>query len=148
MLKEFREFAIKGNMVDMAVGIILGGAFGGVVQALVNSILMPPIGLLVGGADFSNLFVVLREGAEVKGPYASLEAASKAGATVIAYGAFVTTLINFLIVAFAVFLLVKAINALRRQKDSQPAESVAAPEPTTEEKLLTEIRDLLARERG
>ncbi|MCX7799353.1 MAG: large conductance mechanosensitive channel protein MscL [Fimbriimonadales bacterium] len=147
MLKEFREFAIKGNMVDMAVGIILGGAFGGVVQALVNSILMPPIGLLVGGADFANLFVVLREGAEVKGPYPSLDAATKAGATVIAYGTFVTTVINFLIVAFAVFLLVKAINALRREREQDPAPA-APPEPTAEERLLTEIRDLLAGQRG
>lgn len=146
MLKEFREFAIKGNMVDMAVGIILGGAFGGVIQSLVNSILMPPIGLLVGGADFSNLFVVLREGSEIKGPYASLDAATKAGATVLAYGSFVNTLINFLIVAFAVFLLVKAVNSLRREKEL-PSEPAVPPAPSAEERLLSEIRDLLAESR-
>jgi large conductance mechanosensitive channel len=146
VLKEFREFAIKGNMVDMAVGIILGGAFGGVIQSLVNSILMPPIGLLVGGADFSNLFVVLREGSEIKGPYASLDAATKAGATVLAYGSFVNTLINFLIVAFAVFLLVKAVNSLRREKEL-PSEPAVPPAPSAEERLLSEIRDLLAESR-
>lgn len=147
MLKEFREFAIRGNMVDMAVGIIVGGAFGGVVKALVDFVLMPPIGLLVGGVDFTNLFVVLREGPTTKGPYASLEAASQAGATVLAYGSFVNALINFLIVAFAVFLVVKAVNRLRREEKAEPA-PVAPPEPSAEERLLTEIRDLLAQGRG
>jgi large conductance mechanosensitive channel len=146
MLKEFREFAIKGNMVDMAVGIILGGAFGGVVKALVEFILMPPIGLLVGGADFANLFVVLREG-PTKGPYPSLDAATKAGATVLAYGSFLNALINFLIVAFAVFLLVKGVNRLRREKAAEQVPE-APPEPTAEERLLAEIRDLLAQNRG
>lgn len=141
MFKEFKEFAMRGNMIDLAVGIIIGGAFGGLVKALVDLILMPPIGLLIGGVDFSNLFLVLRSGDPV-GPYASLEAANKAGAVLIGYGAFINTLINFLIVAFAVFLVVKGVNKLRREQPDKPADP---PAPTTEEKLLTEIRDLLAK---
>jgi len=122
MLKEFREFAMRGNVVDMAVGIIVGGAFGGIVKSLVSDILMPPLGLLVGGVDFSDFFVVLRGGAE-PGPYATLAAAQKAGAVTVNYGAFVNSVLSFVIVAFAVFLLVRAINRMRRaQEETPPAE--------------------------
>lgn len=122
MFKEFKEFAMRGNVVDMAVGIIIGAAFGTIVGSLVNDIIMPPIGLLLGNVDFSDLFVVLKEGAAT-GPYPTLAAAKAAGAVTLNYGAFVNTVINFLIVAFAVFLLIKNINKLRR-----PA---PAAEPTT-----------------
>lgn len=121
MLKEFKEFAMKGNVVDMAVGIIIGGAFGAVVTALVSQVLMPPLGLLLGGVDFSNLYIVLKEGAKAAGPYAALADAKAAGAVTINYGLFVNSVISFLIMAFAVFLLVKAINTLRREKPQQPS---------------------------
>lgn len=137
MLKEFREFAVKGNMIDLAVGIIIGGAFGTIVTSLVNDVIMPPIGLLVGGFDFSNLFVVLKEGTEAAGPYTTPDQAKEAGAVTLNWGRFITTIINFLIVAWAVFFLVKGINRLRRQQEAAPAA------PTTTEVLLTEIRDLL-----
>lgn len=145
MLKEFREFAVRGNVVDMAVGIIIGAAFGTIVTALVEGILMPPIGLLLGGVDFSNIYTLLREGDPV-GPYASLADAQAAGAVVVAWGAFINTVISFLIVAFAVFMFVRWINALRR---AQADEATATPEPaepilTADQQLLTEIRDLLA----
>lgn len=137
MLKEFREFAIKGNVVDMAVGIIIGAAFGTIVQSLVNDVIMPPIGLMLGNVDFTNLFFVLKEGTP-PGPYAALADAKTAGAVSINYGAFLNTVISFLIVAFAVFLLVKNINRLKRE--APPPTPV---EPPNEEKLLTEIRDIL-----
>ena len=139
MFKEFREFAIKGNVVDMAVGIIIGAAFGTIVQSLVNDVIMPPIGLALGNVDFSNLFVVLKEGVP-PGPYAALADAQTAGAVTINYGLFINTVISFLIVAFAVFILVKNINRLKRQQEEAPP---APPEPSNEEKLLTEIRDIL-----
>ena len=142
MLKEFKEFAVKGNVVDMAVGIIIGAAFGTIVQSLVNDVIMPPIGLLLGNVDFSNLFAVLQEGA-TPGPYATLEAAKEAGAVTISYGAFINTIISFLIVAFCVFLLVKGINKAKKEAEEEPAPA-APPEPSNEEKLLGEIRDLLA----
>lgn len=123
MLKEFKEFAVKGNVVDMAVGIIIGAAFGTIVQSLVNDVIMPPIGMLMGDVDFSDLFVVLSQGTEA-GPYTTLESARAAGAVVIAWGAFLNTVISFLIVAFAVFLLIRYINKLKR-----PAET---PEPVAE----------------
>ena len=110
MLKEFKEFAMRGNVVDMAVGIIIGAAFGTIVTSLVADILMPPIGLLLGNIDFANLFIVLKEGAKAAGPYASLAAAKAAGAVTINYGFFINTIISFVIVAFAVFLLVRSIN--------------------------------------
>jgi large conductance mechanosensitive channel len=113
MLKEFKEFALKGNMIDMAVGIIIGGAFGGVITSLVNDVIMPPIGALLGGADFSKLFVVIKEGATAA-PYATLEAAVDAGAVTLNWGAFVNTLINFVIVAFVIFMVIRAMNKLRR----------------------------------
>ena len=127
MLKEFKEFAMRGNVVDMAVGIIIGAAFVTIVHSLVSDIIMPPIGLLLGNIDFSNLFVVLKEGAKGPGPYASLAAAKAAGATSINYGFFINTVISFLIVAFAVFFLIRGVNKLKRQEEAPP------PVPTTKE---------------
>jgi large conductance mechanosensitive channel len=127
MLKEFKEFAMRGNVVDMAVGIIIGAAFGTIVTSLVNDMIMPPIGLLLGNIDFSNLFVVLKEGAKAAGPYASLAAAKAAGATSLNYGMFINTIVSFVIVAFAVFLLIKGVNQLKRQEQAPP------PVPTTKE---------------
>jgi large conductance mechanosensitive channel len=141
MLKEFREFALKGNVVDMAVGIIIGGAFGTIVSSLVADVLMPPIGLALGGVDFSSLFVVLREGG-TPGPYATVAAAKEAGAVTINIGLFINAVISFLIVAFALFLVIKAMNTARKQQAAAPA---PPPGPTQDQKLLTEIRDLLAR---
>lgn len=125
MLKEFREFAVKGNMIDLAVGVIMGGAFGAVVNSLVKDVLMPPIGALLGGADFSNMMWIIKEGSTA-GPYATPAAAADAGATVLSYGVFVNTVINFVIVAVAVFMLVKTINRLRRQQE-EPAATKACP---------------------
>jgi len=139
MLKEFKKFAIKGNMLDMAVGIILGAAFGIVVTSLVNDVLMPPVGLLVGGVDFSDLFVVLSEGA-MPGPYPTLQAATETGAVTWNYGRFLNALVNFALVAGAVFFVVRGFNRLRRRREEQEA---AAPSPGREEQLLVEIRDLL-----
>jgi large conductance mechanosensitive channel len=121
MLKEFKEFALKGNMVDMAVGIIIGGAFGTIIKSLVGDILMPPLGLLTGGIDFADKFMVLREGATAAGPYPTLAAAREAGATVMSYGTFVSNLISFLILAFAVFLMVKGMNRLRTEAPAPPS---------------------------
>ena len=119
MLKEFREFAMRGNVVDMAVGIIIGAAFGAIVQSLVADVIMPPIGLILGNVDFSNLFVVLKEGAAVA-PYAALAEAQKAGAVTINYGKFLNSVVSFIIVAFAVFLLIRAINKVKRQEQIKP----------------------------
>jgi large conductance mechanosensitive channel len=119
MFKEFREFALKGNVVDMAVGIIIGAAFGTIVTSLVADIIMPPIGLILGKVDFSSLFIVLKEG-KVTGPYDSIAAAKAAGAVTVNYGAFINTIVSFLIVAFAVFLLIRNINRLQRQKEAPP----------------------------
>lgn len=121
MLKEFKEFAMRGNVVDMAVGIIIGAAFGTIIKSLVSDVIMPPIGLLLGNVDFSNLFVVLKQGATA-GPYASLADAQAAGAVSINYGPFINTIISFIIVAFAVFLLIRSINKLKRQKEEPAAE--------------------------
>jgi len=126
MFKEFKEFAMKGNVVDMAVGIIIGAAFGTIVKSLVADLIMPPIGLLLGNVDFTNLFAVLREGATM-GPYASLADAQKAGAVTVNYGVFINTIISFVIIAFAVFLLIRYINKLKREQEAPP------PEPTTKE---------------
>jgi large conductance mechanosensitive channel len=126
MLKEFKEFAMRGNVVDMAVGIIIGAAFGTIVKSLVADIIMPPIGLLLGNVDFSNLFVVLKQGT-VAGPYAALADAQKAGAVTINYGMFANTVISFIIVAFSVFLLIRGINKLKREEEAPPEE------PTTKE---------------
>lgn len=135
MLKEFKEFAMKGNVVDLAVGFILGGAFGTIVSSLVNDILMPPIGLLLGGVDFSELKYVL-EPAAVQGGEEIPEVA-------INYGLFINNVISFLIVAFAMFMIVKGMNRMYKKKEEAPE---TVPEPSTEEKLLTEIRDLLAKQ--
>jgi len=118
MLKEFKAFAMRGNVVDMAVGIIIGGAFGTIVKSLVSDIIMPPIGLLVGGVDFADLFITLKDGV-VAGPYANLAAAQAAGAVTISYGLFINAVISFLIVAFAVFVLIKAINKLQTEKPAE-----------------------------
>ena len=140
MLKEFREFAMRGNVVDLAVGVIIGAAFGKIVDSLVRDVIMPPIGLALGRADFANLFVVLREGGQ-PGPYATVEAAAKAGAVTLNYGVFFNTMISFVIVAWAVFLLIKAMNRMKRE---EPAAAPAAPpEPPEDVKLLREIRDAL-----
>lgn len=127
ILNEFKKFAMRGNVIDMAVGIIIGAAFGKIVDSLVSDIIMPPIGLLLGKVDFANLFVVLHNGA-VAGPYASLDAAQKAGAVTLNIGLFLNTLISFLIVAFAVFILIKAINTLQeRMLAAEKKEEATAP---------------------
>jgi large conductance mechanosensitive channel len=126
MLKEFKEFAMKGNVVDMAVGIVIGAAFGTIIKSLVADIIMPPIGILLGGVDFADLFIVLKEGAQA-GPFASLAEAKAAGAVTINYGAFINTVISFLIVAFAIFLLIKQMNALKKEEEAPAAE------PTTKD---------------
>jgi len=126
MFQEFKKFAMRGNVVDMAVGIIIGGAFGTIVKSLVADIIMPPVGLLMGGVDFSDIFVTLRAG-DPAGPYATLEAAKHAGAVTMGLGVFVNNVISFLVVAFAVFLLVKGMNSLQRQEEEAP------PAPTTKE---------------
>ena len=120
MFKEFKEFAMKGNMIDMAVGIVIGAAFGAIITSLVADVIMPPIGVLLGNVDFSNLFVLLREG-KIPGPYLSPAAAKAAGAVTLNYGIFLNTIISFLIVAFAVFLVVRNINKLRKQQEAPPA---------------------------
>lgn len=138
---EFREFVAKGNVVDMAVGIIIGAAFGKIVSSLVEDVIMPPIGWILGKVDFSNLFINLTGEA-----YPSLQAAKEAGAPVIGYGVFVNTCMHFIIVAFAVFLLIKWINRLKAMGGAAQAEA-APPPPPAEQVLLTEIRDIL-REKG
>jgi large conductance mechanosensitive channel len=134
-LQEFKEFAMRGNVVDLAVGIVIGVAFGAIVNSLVNDVIMPPIGLVMGNVDFSDLFINL-SGQD----YSSLAAARDAGAPVIAYGAFINAVINFVIVAFAIFLVIKAMNRLRRHQEAAPEET---PVPPRQETLLEEIRDLL-----
>jgi large conductance mechanosensitive channel len=126
MVKEFKEFAVRGNVVDMAVGIIIGGAFGTIVKSLVADVIMPPIGMLLGNVDFSELFLVLKNGSTA-GPYVTLAEAQTAGAVTINYGIFINSVISFVIVAFAVFMLIKAVNKMKR------AEEAPAPEPTTRE---------------
>ena len=140
MLKEFKEFAIKGNMVDMAVGIIIGAAFGTVVTSLVNDVLMPIISGIIGSPDFSNLFVILRN--PTGGAFTSVKAAREAGTVVLAIGMLLNAIITFLGVAVALFFLVKGINQLRRQEAAVPP---APPAQSAQERLLTEIRDLLRR---
>jgi large conductance mechanosensitive channel len=139
MLQEFKQFAMRGNVVDMAVGVIIGGAFGKIVTSIVSDIIMPPIGCLVGGANFTDLKLVLKEavmeGEEVVTPAVTLN-----------YGNFIQVVIDFLIIAFSIFLLIKGINALNRKKKEEPAPA-APPAPSAEEKLLTEIRDLLKAEK-
>ncbi len=126
MLKEFKEFAMRGSMMDMAVGIIIGAAFGAIVKSLVADVIMPPIGMLLGNVDFSNIFLTLKQGIP-PGPYASLDAAKEAGAVVMSWGVFINTIINFLIIAFALFLVIRAMNKAKKKEEAPPAE------PTTKE---------------
>ncbi len=126
MFRDFKEFAMRGNVVDMAVGIVIGAAFGTIVKSFVDDVLMPPIGLLLGNVDFANLFIVLKEGAKAAGPYASLAAAKAAGAVTLNWGAFINTIISFIIIAFAVFLVIRGINRMKQEKE-------APAEPTTKE---------------
>ncbi len=142
MLKEFKEFAVKGNMLDMAVGIIIGAAFGTIIKSLVDDVIMPPIGMMLGGVDFTDLFLTISAGAD-GGTYSTLAAAREAGAVTINYGVFINSLISFLIVAFSVFMVVRAFNKMKREEEAAPEEPAAPPEPSAEEKLLTEIRDLM-----
>lgn len=136
MLKEFKDFAMRGNVVDMAVGLIIGAAFGAIVKSLVDDVIMPPIGLLLGNVDFSNLFIVLKEGTTAA-PYASVAAAKAAGAVTLNYGLLVNAVVSFTIVAFAVFLLIRTLNRLKREEEAPAA---ATPEDIL---LLREIRDVL-----
>ena len=135
MLKEFKDFAMRGNVVDMAVGVVIGGAFGKIVSSLVADVIMPPIGVLIGGVNFSDLKITLKEAAE-----------EGATAVTLNYGNFIQVVIDFIIIAFAIFMLVKGLNALinmRKKKEEEAPAAPAVPEPSAEEKLLTEIRDLL-----
>jgi large conductance mechanosensitive channel len=138
IIAEFREFAVKGNAIDLAIGVVIGAAFGKIVDSIVRDIIMPPIGLVLGRVDFSNLFLVLKDGA-TPGPYLTVDAATKAGALTLNYGAFINTLVSFLIIAWAVFVMVKIINKLKRAEAAAPAPA----EPPEDVKLLTEIRDVL-----
>ena len=142
MLKEFKEFALRGNVLDLAVGIIIGAAFTAIVNSLVEDILMPPIGVILGGVDFSDWYLQLTQRDRA---FPSLQAARQAGAAVIAFGAFLNAIIKFLIVAFAVFVLVKQVNRVRRLIDQGEEPEVAAPPPSREVVVLEEIRDLLKR---
>jgi len=126
MMKEFKDFAMRGNVVDMAVGIIIGAAFGTIVKSLVSDIIMPPIGMALGNVDFANIFSVIKEGATA-GPYGSLAAAQEAGAVTINWGVFINTIISFIIVAFCVFLIIRSINNMKRKEEAPPEE------PTTKE---------------
>jgi large conductance mechanosensitive channel len=137
MLSEFKKFAMRGNVVDMAVGIIIGAAFGKIVSSIVNDIIMPPIGMLMGGVDFSNLFLDLSGGG-----YGSLAAAEAAGAPLIKYGVFINTVLDFLIVAFAIYMVIKGMNSLKKKEEEKPTEP---PKPSEEVELLREIRDALSK---
>ena len=130
MMSEFKTFAMRGNVMDMAVGIIIGGAFGKIVTSFVNDVLMPPIGLAMGGVDFRDLAITLKE------------AAGEAEAVTLNYGAFIQTAVDFIIIAFAIFMMIKAMNSMKKKEEEKPAEP---PKPSAEETLLTEIRDLLSR---
>ena len=132
MMKEFKEFAVKGNVVDMAVGIIIGAAFGKIVSSFVKDVIMPPIGVLIGGVDFTELSITIQQ------------AAGDTAAVMVAYGRFIQTVIDFIIIAFAIFIAIKAMNAFKRKEEAAPK---PPPEPSKEEVLLTEIRDLLRQSR-
>lgn len=144
MLKEFKEFAIKGNMLDMAVGIIIGAAFGTVVSSFVNDLMMPVVSGVIGMPDFSQLFVVLQEGATA-GPYATVEAAAEAGAVTLNWGLFVNNLISLLLVALALFMVIKGYNRVKAEMEAEKPAEEEAPAGPSETDLLTEIRDLLAK---
>jgi large conductance mechanosensitive channel len=142
VIKEFKEFAMRGNVVDMAVGIIIGGAFGKIISSLVSDILMPPIGLLVGGVDFKDLQYVLKEGV-LESTNAAGDVIAAVPAVTIGYGNFIQTTIDFLIIAFAIFMVIKGMNQMKKKPAVAPAAPPAPPEPSKEEKLLAEIRDIL-----
>ena len=142
MFKEFKEFAVKGNVIDLAVGLILGAAFGTIVSTLVEQVIMPPIGLALGGVDFSGIMTVLKEGTTPP-PYANYEAAVEAGAVAIGWGSFINEIISFLIVAFAVFMLVRWINNAQKLVATEAEVTPDEPELTADQQLLTEIRDAL-----
>lgn len=144
MIKEFRDFIARGNVIDLAVGIIIGAAFTAIVNSLVQDLINPIIGLIIGGIDFNNMYVVLA--GEVP-PNAGLQTAKDSGAAIFAYGAFITALINFLIIAFVVFLLVKAVNKVKNATLPKKEEEPAAPAGPTQEELLADIRDLLRAQR-
>jgi large conductance mechanosensitive channel len=135
MLNEFKKFAMRGNVVDMAVGIIIGASFGKIVSSLVSDVVMPPIGLMMGKVDFSQLFIDISGG-----EYASLAAAQEAGAATINYGMFINTVLDFVIVAFAIFMIIRGMNKMQKKEEEKPAEP---PKPSAEVELLTEIRDAL-----
>jgi large conductance mechanosensitive channel len=139
MVEEFKKFIMRGNVMDLAVGVIIGAAFGKIVDSLVADVIMPIVGRIFGGFDFSNLYFILAEGA-TKGPYASLDAAKKAGANVFAWGNFVTVVVNFVILAFIIFLMVRSVNNLMKKEEAAPA---APPPPPEDVVLLREIRDAL-----
>ena len=145
MFKEFKDFAMKGNFVDMAVGIVIGAAFGTIVKSLVDDIIMPWVGVFTGGVDFSNMFMVIQGGAE-GAAYATVEAAAEAGAVTMNYGLFINAMVTFVIVAFALFMVIKGLNAAKAAAAAEEAAVEKAPaEPSAEVKLLTEIRDSLAK---
>lgn len=139
MFNEFKQFIMRGNVLDLAVGVIIGGAFGKIVSSFVNDIVLPPIGLLLGGVDFANLFLTLKGG-----PFATLAEAQAAGAPTLNYGLFINAVIDFLIIAFVIFMVVRAANRMKRQEEAKPA---PPPAPSKEEQLLAEIRDLLKERR-
>ncbi|HEV2517075.1 MAG TPA: large conductance mechanosensitive channel protein MscL [Devosia sp.] len=138
MFKEFRDFALKGNVIDLAIGVIIGAAFGAIVSSIVDDLFMPIIGLILNGIDFSNLFIVISNPNNI--PVPSVAAAKAAGVATLNYGLFINAVVKFTIIAFVLFLVVKGINRLRKKEAAAPA---APPAPTTEEKLLTEIRDAI-----
>ncbi|WP_035056854.1 large conductance mechanosensitive channel protein MscL [Andreprevotia chitinilytica] len=139
MFKEFKEFAMRGNVMDLAIGVVIGAAFGKIVDSLVKDIIMPPLGFIIGKVDFANIFLVLAQG-KTPGPYVTLDAAQKAGAVTLNIGNFINICISFLIVAFAIFLIVKLMNKLKREEPAAPAEPAPTPEDVL---LLREIRDSL-----
>ncbi len=134
MVKEFKEFAMRGNVVDMAVGIIIGAAFGKIVSSIVKDVIMPPIGLMLGGVDFAELVITLKQGAAATATAEAVEAVT------INYGVFLNTVLDFLIIAFAIFMVIKVMNRMKKKEEAKPA---APPEPSKQEKLLGEIRDIL-----
>lgn len=142
VISGFKAFALRGSLVDMATGITVGAAFGALAKSLVDDIIMPPIGLMLGGVDFSNLFVVIKQGT-VAGPYPTLEVAKAAGAVTVRYGVFLNLVVTFMVVAFAVYLLVSLVQAAKHRFEHEQAKAAVPPEPTPQEKLLAEIRDLL-----
>ena len=139
MLKEFKDFAIKGNVIDLAVGVIIGSAFGAIVKSLVDDVIMPPLGVLLGNVDFSNLFIIIKEGTSPS-PYNTIADAARAGAVVLKYGLFINTVVSFIIVAFSVFILIRQLSRLKKDENTV---AQSTPAPSQDIILLGEIRDLL-----